>query len=452
MELPERDPTHSQSCPIIGNKRRFSPSDGNGFIPRQQYILYRVGCAITVDVKALVSYSSLFKNQAALHDSFLPEQLPERDEQLTALVKHLAPLTRNGIPQSLFLYGLPGTGKTSALRFTFRSFRELGSKAFMHIVNCRINDTFSLVMSDIKNALLAALNLPPKTIRIGLARGWHVREIADLVTRLGGGPVCIGLDEADCLSDSSIYYDLVRLPLDNAWVTLVGISNDLEYFETLPASVRSSFGSAKVMFPPYDRQQLITIATRRADVAFRQGVLKPGIIPLSAAVAGGDGDARGVLKMLEAAGLCAEARRNQTVEEFDVYEARTKLELDAVLESVRTLPIQLRLTLIAIVACEVQNKPKYYTGDVYEAYKKVCAVTGDRTYTQRSITTFLREFDKMHLCDCNLEYRGRHGRSHEVRLRCSLAELLKILEVSTAPGLEAEKELIHKMRTGGMLE
>jgi hypothetical protein len=80
------------------------------------------------------------------------------------------------------------------------------------------------------------------------------------------------------------------------------------------------------VFPPYDAPQLCDILKQRADIAFNEGILDEGVIPLCAALAAQEhGDARRALDLLRVSGELADRENAEKVTERHVKMAQEKL-------------------------------------------------------------------------------------------------------------------------------
>ena len=104
-----------------------------------------------------------------------------------------------------------------------------------------------------------------------------LRERFDETNRV----VIIVLDEIDKLvykSGDDVLYHLSRIndDLQNAKVSLIGISNDLKFTEFLDPRVKSRLGEEKMVFPPYNAEQLRDILNQRATLAFYPNVMRSG--------------------------------------------------------------------------------------------------------------------------------------------------------------------------------
>ncbi|QFU82157.1 Cdc6/Cdc18 family protein [Natronorubrum aibiense] len=245
--------------------------------------------------------------------------------------------------------------------------------------------------------------------------------------------VVIMLDEIDKLVEKSgddTLYNLSRMnsELENSRVSIIGISNDLKFTDFLDPRVKSSLGEEEIVFPPYDANQLRDILEHRSEVAFKDGALSDDVIPLCAAFAAQEhGDARRALDLLRTAGELAERSQTETIVEEHVRQAQDKIELDRVVEVVRTLPTQSKLVLFAIILLEKNGVHSINTGEVFNIYKRLCEEIDADVLTQRRVTDLISELDMLGIVNAVVVSKGRYGRTKEISLSVPLEETEAVL-------------------------
>jgi len=241
------------------------------------------------------------------------------------------------------------------------------------------------------------------------------------------------LDEIDKLVEKSgddTLYNLSRMnaELEHSRVSIIGISNDLKFTDFLDPRVKSSLGEEEIVFPPYDANQLRDILEHRARIAFVGDALTDDVIPLCAAFAAQEhGDARRALDLLRTAGELAERDDTDNVEEDHVRQAQEKIEIDRVVEVVRTLPQQSKLVLFAIILLEKEGVHSINTGEVYNVYKNLCGELDADVLTQRRVTDLISELDMLGIVNAVVVSKGRYGRTKEISLSVPLEETEGVL-------------------------
>ena len=245
--------------------------------------------------------------------------------------------------------------------------------------------------------------------------------------------VVIMLDEIDKLVEKSgddTLYNLSRMnsDLENSRVSIMGISNDLKFTDFLDPRVKSSLGEEEIVFPPYDANQLRDILQHRSEVAFKPDVLSPDVIPLCAAFAAQEhGDARRALDLLRTAGELADRAQADLIVEDHVRQAQDKIELDRVVEVVRTLPTQSKLVLYSIILLEKNGVQSINTGEVFNIYKRLCEEIDADVLTQRRVTDLISELDMLGIVNAVVVSKGRYGRTKEISLSVPIRDTEVVL-------------------------
>src|SRR2546426_11095554 len=121
----------------------------------------------------------------------------------------------------------------------------------------------------------------------------------------------------------------------------MGFSNDLKSRESPDPGVRSRLGDEKMVFPPYNADELFDILSERSRLAFENGTAEDGVLHLIAALAAQEhGDARRALDLLRVSAELAERQGDEHITEEHVQRAKNKIELDTVIEAGRRPPPQ----------------------------------------------------------------------------------------------------------------
>ncbi len=442
----------------------------------------------------LLSGEPIFENKEVLRPSYTPHELPHRKDQINNMATILVAALRGETPSNILIYGKTGTGKTASAKFVSQELEKTSQKydvpCEVEYINCEVTDTQYRVLAQLANTFIeqnrtfiderveelqglreAAEDDPsvlesdddnddhldfdsPEAVDERIEAlleeksemddvpmtGWptdrvYARffEAVDYVERVA----VIMLDEIDKLVEKSgddTLYNLSRMnsELENSRVSIIGISNDLKFTDFLDPRVKSSLGEEEIVFPPYDANQLRDILQHRSDVAFKQDALSEDVIPLCAAFAAQEhGDARRALDLLRTAGELAERDQSDSVTEENVRRAQDKIELDRVVEVVRTLPTQSKLVLYAILLLEDNGVHNVNTGEVYNIYKTLCDELDADVLTQRRVTDLISELDMLGIVNAVVVSKGRYGRTKEISLSVPVEETEAVLEADS---------------------
>lgn len=333
----------------------------------------------------------------------------------------------------MFIYGKTGTGKTATVKYVTKELENVAKRAPRRVevvyLNCELVNTQYRILATLANTFLDKMrgngtelsNLPEKVPMTG----WPTDQVYNCFFRALDRKkqlAVIVLDEIDKLvlrSGDEILYNLTRVnsDLQNSKISIVGISNDLNFMNYLDPRVKSSLSEEELVFPPYKALQLKDILEKRAVMSFADGSLGEGVIALCAAHAAREhGDARRALDMLRVAGELAEREGAETVTVSHVRQAFQKIEQDKMLEVIRTLPTQSKLVLYSVILLDEQGARKIITGDVYNVYRTLSRQSGLDILTQRRVSDLINELDMMGIINARIISKGRYGRTKEIVL------------------------------------
>jgi len=378
----------------------------------------------------------LFVNREAMRPTYTPEILPHREKEIGNLATILVPALRDETPSNVFIYGKTGTGKTAVVKFIgqelLKKGKETGKNVKFIYINCEVVDTQYRLLQNIANHFIDEWSE-----RIPFT-GWPTDEVfAKLKAMIEkqGGVVVIILDEVDKLKGDEALYNLSRINTDlkNSKVSIVGLSNDLKFTEFLDPRVKSSLGEENMIFPPYDAGELQDILYQRVDIALKKDTIDSEVVPLCSALAAQEhGDARRALDLLRMSAELAERAKDLKITKKHVKLAQNKIEIDRIIEVVRTLPTQSKLILLAILLQEKHNEKNdttgaITTGEVYEIYKDLCKRTRADKLTQRRIADLISELDMLGIITARVISKGRYGRTRDIKMSSSSEDIIRIL-------------------------
>ncbi|RMF06519.1 ORC1-type DNA replication protein [Candidatus Woesearchaeota archaeon] len=383
---------------------------------------------------------SLFVNKRALQASYMPEEVPHREEQIKEIALILAPALRLERPSNLFIYGRTGSGKTLSARKTTERLAKVALQSELPVrtvyVNCKLKgiaDTEYRLIAHLAREFgkaIPATGLPTDEVYRSFLEGIDTKQVVIFV-----------LDEIDQLvkkAGDEILYNLTRIneELKHCQVSIVGISNDLQFVTNLDPRVKSSLSEEEIVFPPYNALQLQGILKSRAKLAFKEGVLSEGVIEKCAAYAARDhGDARKALELLRVAGELAEREGSKKVNLEHLDKAEDKIDRDRIIDIVNVQPKQFQAVLYSAVLIKIKEPKKeiIFTGELYNYYKDICKKSRLRPLTQRRVSDVITELDSLSLVSARIISKGRYGRTREIILSIpdsSIPVVKKMLEES----------------------
>ncbi len=395
---------------------------------------------IIEELFARFSKLRIFKAREILLPDYVPEELPHRDEQIRQLATVLSPAISGSRPPNVFIYGLTGTGKTAVTKYVLSRFSmKFGDKVITSYINCRLCNTNYRVLSELARS-------------VGRPVPFTGLSTSEVLTRFVNGLeskkklMVVVLDEIDWLvknSGDTVLYHLTRLnsELSRSKLSLIGITNDLKFMEYLDPRIKSGLGEEELLFPPYTNRELEDILRKRAEMAFNNGVLEEGVIPLCAAIAARqNGDCRLALDLLLKAADIAEREGASKVSEDHVRRAQREIEKNLVIDAIRSMPFHVKLVLLSIMILNKRgDHARVTTGEIFNKYKELCRNLGVGEVTQRRVSEIISELDMLGIINARIVSFGRYGRTKIIRLAVSPKSIIEGIstDLSISPLLES---------------
>ena len=249
----------------------------------------------------------LSRARAALATSADPCGLPGRDAEIDRLTSFIAGAAADGAATSgrcLYVYGVPGTGKTAAVRAA--AARAAAAAAGGH------GRAFNFVE-------INALRLPsPRHVYARLLDALYGERASPaaahdaLNARVGAGKpdpnrcaTILLVDEMDLLvtRNQAVLYNLFEWPARPAsGLAVIGIANTMDLPDRLLPRIASRFGGARLPFAPYTPTALAAIVTARLEAAGAGPSFDPRAVQYaSRRVGAAAGDVRRALEVCRAA-------------------------------------------------------------------------------------------------------------------------------------------------------
>ncbi len=355
---------------------------------------------------------------------YTPTELPEREEELDKLHMALRPVTMDGSPRDVLVYGPTGQGKTVGVQLKSEQLQEWASEENVQLevvhLPCKGADSSYHVLT----RLVKELREIRKGQGVDEPSGYQRKQLFEMVLdeiKTIGGTVIIILDEIDAIGeDDYVLYELSRANPDGVKIGLIGITNDLQFRNNLDADVRSSLGQREITFNPYNANHLQNILARRSVQALRDthfedkhrdithlesDVLADGTIPLTASLAAQEtGDARQAIELLSYACDLADDEGVGTVEERHVRAAKEEIEREALIETIGAETTQRKIALLTVVSAEL-NDATAETTALHQLYSDLCGYIDTNELKQHTFREKLND-----LVHSNVLTKDRHGR------------------------------------------
>jgi len=253
---------------------------------------------------------TVIKSPEVFSFAYVPEEIVERGET-SRLYNEASKFINYGIPNNILLIGPPGSGKTVTLNYVRQQLKELKPNLMVSYVNCS-DKTASTIMN------ILAQNLSRKKLS-------EEQQIISFLSQLTGN-ILIVLDEIDKgINLRHLLYSLSRPAeiLENFKysISLILVSNDLNWDDSLDLAVRSSLQSTRISFENYSKNDIIKILTGRAKVGFNdENCINQKLLEKIAETVSEKyhGDCRIAIKILLYSAQSAESKNRETIEEHDI--------------------------------------------------------------------------------------------------------------------------------------
>ncbi len=377
----------------------------------------------------------IFKDRESLRATFVPNTLPHRNTEIRALANILGPIMGNGTPSNAFLYGKTGAGKTVVTKYVIKHLKKKADEVNINFdyafINCQLIDTSYRLYAALCDTIGVAVS------KTGLPTG----EVFDIFRKNLDKlnlHLTIVLDEIDLLikKANKPLYALTRINSDlkNSRISLIGITNNVAFKETIDARIRSTLTEQEIIFPPYSANQLKDILEERAQIGFQPGVVEKSAFTRAAALAASEhGDARRALDLLRVAGEIAESNKDPKVTAEHVKKASDLIERKVVKEVLNSMPIHSKVVILSITELYIQKRKNkdpdpVTTGEVYEQYLRNCSEMHLDSLTQRRVGDLINELDVLGMISATVISKGRYGRTRIINLAVHQSEIYKALE------------------------
>lgn len=389
----------------------------------------------------LLNGDTIFQNKSVLSPHFVPETLLYRESEIRKLMESMVPALQGQKPRNTFVYGKTGTGKTSCAKQVLSKLKERQEPGVKTVyMNCRVYDSRYKVLQKVIS------EFHPDFAKTGYSFAILYEKLLDWIEGssddVKAKQLVVFLDEVDVVKDlDNLLYTLTRAndDLTAGNVTIVGLSNKINFKQRLDARSKSSLCEEEIVFQPYNAEQLQGILRARSETAFKKNTVSDSAIALAAAIAAGDnGDARYALSLLLRAGELCETKKVDVVEDAHVEESRKAADEDKAFEVISSLPEQQQLVLFALakLAQDVTYKrlvedggeKLYFSGEVYEVYANSVKKLGKEPRTSRWYREYLNELEMLGLINTVKSGKGIRGQTTLIRLGYDPAKVRKVIE------------------------
>lgn len=261
---------------------------------------------------------NIIKNAAVFEESYTPSEIVERGET-NNLYNELSKFFNYGVSNNIFLVGPSGTGKTVTLNYVKNELLKKVPDFYIKYINCS-----DKTQKNILNMLVKG------TGRLESEERLKIRFLNELNKNC-----LIILDEIDKgIKIRNLLYFLSRPSesLENFKnsISIVLVSNDLNFDDSLDTAIRSSLQLRRISFSNYSKNQIYKILKSRADEGLQEKKIENVLLDFISEKVSKDytGDCRVAIKVLFYAAQLAEEGNKEKIDELDINKAFPKASKD----------------------------------------------------------------------------------------------------------------------------
>ena len=393
---------------------------------------------------------NIFANKDALGESYQPDRIEERDEEIAEYMDALQPVIDGWEPNNVFLYGNTGVGKTAVTDYLLDQLQS-DVEAYDDVDLTVVDLNCKPLTSSYQVAVGLVNELRPHGGEIS-STGYPQQAVFEkLFQELDkiGGTILIVLDEIDAIGQQDdLLYELPRArangKLEDTKVGVIGISNDFKFRDHLDPRVQDTLCEREIQFPPYDAVELESILESRVEISIVDNKIEDGVLKLCAALAARDtGSARQALDLLQLAGEAAENTDADGIKLTHVEAAQEKLEQERVEEGMRDLTHHGELTLLAVLSKMAKEETPCRTKIVYQEYTSLCQSASIDPLSQRSVHNHLSDLRMLGILSSNENRSGSPGNYYSYELDVPFPSAIEAMsDVST---LDKEIQTIREI-------
>lgn len=294
---------------------------------------------------------TLFKNDSALDTEFVPKILPFREKEQKYVADCIKPLLQDRTGKNLMVFGVPGVGKTSTIKYMYRELEDETDDVISIYINCwQKNSSFKIVCAICEE------------LGYNLTHNKNTEELFEIAKNmLNKKSAVLCFDEIDKIDDFDFLYSFIEGIYKK---TILLVTNYKEWLTKLDERIRSRLGADSIEFKTYDLKETKEILNQRSKYAFYPNVLEEESLDIISKKTYETRDLRTGLHLLREAGLAAENESSKKIMEKHANLALKKID-DFSIKKSDDLESQTKYILEII-----KENPLKKSGKIFGIYKQ----------------------------------------------------------------------------------
>ncbi|ADD03958.1 Orc1-type DNA replication protein [Natrialba magadii ATCC 43099] len=352
----------------------------------------------------------IFETKEPFSKDFCPDKVFGREDEIDRLSILLSDVVQEFGAPNILIEGQEGFGKRTVTTYVLDALQEeCPTQITILDVDCKEHNSIYQILLHLSYEFgesFVKQGHPTSTLRKIVYKklnefGGTVLIILNNIQELGPDDQPVAEFQEAC-TDGDI---------SNAEVGVIGLCNRIRLPYHLAESVKNHAQTSKVTFEPYRSPELRAILEYHAEIAFKDDVLAPGVVPKCAAISAQlTGDARTGLTLLKLAGEIAKESSDEQITEKHVDRANSKLDTTQFIESyVEDFSREEQLVGLIIALLDMRNECEIEFRHVYSHYYEYAEKVGLNQVSERRVRDFLWPFEEEGVVSVERHNAGRQG-------------------------------------------
>lgn len=314
--------------------------------------------------KVLASGDSIFKNDVALSYDFVPKMFPYRESQQHQVALCIKPLFNDMNGKNAIIYGMPGVGKTAAMKKVIEELEEKTDDIIPIYINCWQKNTTYKIFLEICDQLDFKFTQNKRT-----------EELFQVIKKLVNKKKAVFIfDEVDKAEDFSFMYSILE---EIYRKTILCITNYKSWISSIDERIMSRLIPEQIEFKPYNVEETKGIIEERIELAFHPKVWNKDVTEKVVEKTYAQNDIRTGLYLLKESGLATEERSAKEVSLEDVKVAMNKMQ-DFKIKKIDELGDEVQ-EILSIIK---EHSPARI-GDIFDIFSKAGGNLSYKTFQRR---------------------------------------------------------------------